>query len=113
MIKRGIITAILTIALALLSFGHQSLSPASEAQVQSYILAGGSWADLCGDGGDPLAGVGKCTACVISQGCALPPPLDTHHPSEVGTTIAWPITNATTTLATHTGSHRARAPPFV
>ena len=74
MILRGIITTILLVALTLVSFGHQTLSPQTEAQVDAYILAGGDWSDLCGESEDPLAHASKCMACLIAQACALPAP---------------------------------------
>lgn len=113
MIIRAIITTIVMIALTLVSFGHRSLSPADEAQAQSYILAGGNWADLCGDGDDPLASSGKCMACVLSHSCALPPPSDDTRAPEIGITLKWAMRSETTAFTPRTWSHSARAPPFV
>ncbi len=112
MIMRRIIASILMVALTLVSFGHQSLSPGAEAQAESYILAGGDWADLCGDEGDPLAHVTKCMACLISQACAVPAPGDIAHPATTYTALTWAITPENTAIASWYSSQTARAPPF-
>lgn len=112
MIKHGIITTILTLALTLVSFGHRTLSPAAEAQAEAYILAGGNWAELCGESGDPLAGISKCMACVISQTCALLDSPSVNHPTQTATALNWVPQRASATSANATKSHPARGPPF-
>ncbi|MEM9785715.1 MAG: hypothetical protein AAF801_04390 [Pseudomonadota bacterium] len=111
MIVRGIITSLLVVALTLISFGHQTLSPKTEAQAQAYILAGGDWADLCGDAGDPLAHVTKCMACVISQLCAVPTPSDVARPLNAGTALAWVIVLERNPAPAAHSTQSARAPP--
>jgi len=113
MIFRGIIPSILLLALTLVSFGHQTLSPQTEAQVDAYILAGGDWSDLCGDSQDPLAHATKCMACLIAQACAVPTPTDDVTPLSVSTSLRWTMVAETTVFAAPHSSHTARAPPFV
>ncbi|MDX8348869.1 hypothetical protein SLH49_12855 [Cognatiyoonia sp. IB215446] len=113
MILRGIITTILLVALTLVSFGHQTLSPQTEAQVDAYILAGGDWSDLCGEGEDPLAHASKCMACLIAQACALPAPAANATQLSASTPVRWTLAVETAVLAAPPSSHPARAPPFV
>ncbi|MDX8353528.1 hypothetical protein [Cognatiyoonia sp. IB215182] len=113
MIFRGIITAILLVALTLVSFGHKTLSPQTEAQVDAYILAGGDWAELCGEGGDPLAHANKCMACLIAQACALPTPTANATQLSTSAPLNWTLALETAVLVAPPSSHPARAPPFV
>ena len=112
MIIRGFITAILTLALTLVSFVHGSLSPETEAQAETYILAGGDWAELCGDGTDPLVHVTKCMACLIGQTCALPDASDIARPAETGTLLNWTIVQENNAKPAAHRAHSARAPPL-
>ncbi len=113
MILRGIISALLLVALTLASFGHQSLSPSDKAQAEAYILAGGDWADLCSEDSDPFATVAKCMACIIAQGCAVPDPSDVTLTTQSGSMVVWPLQPTRLTIAKADVTHPARAPPFV
>lgn len=112
MILRGLISALVLIALTLSSFGHRTLSPGEEVQAETFILAGGDWAALCADGDDPLSTTAKCMACVIAQGCALPTPAAMATRLSVGDTIVWPRTTDQPVLAAQIHAHQARAPPL-
>jgi hypothetical protein len=111
MIIRGVITACVLVALTLASFGHRALPPSDEAKVQAYVLAGGDWAELCRENGDPFASVAQCMACTIAQGCVVP------DPSNIGTVvpnvaaIMWSAQEPLTTRAATSIAHLARAPP--
>ena len=109
---RSFIAALLTVALTLVSFGHQSVSPKAQAQADAYILAGGSWSDLCGENGDPLAHSAKCMACLITAGCALPPPAATVHRTGLVIRVAWSVSADTSHVITAHAPQMARAPPF-
>lgn len=113
MILRGVISAILLIALTLSSFGHRSLSLTDEMQAQSYLLAGGDWDELCGDADDPLAHVTKCIACVLAQTCALPAPAGATHITAASTVLVWPTQRDAYRAMQALRFHPARAPPFV
>lgn len=113
MILRSLISALVLAALTLSSFGHRTLSPADHAQAEAFILAGGDWAALCGEGDDPLGTAGKCMACVIAQNCALPNPKMTARSLTSGEAIIWPRAAGLFPAAARTVAHPARAPPFV
>lgn len=112
MILRSLISALVLIALTLSSFGHRTLSPGDEAQAEAFILAGGDWATLCGDGDDPLSTAGKCMACVIAQNCALPTPITTARSIASGEAIIWSRAAGQFPAVANTVAHPARAPPF-
>ncbi|MFA8442706.1 hypothetical protein [Yoonia sp.] len=112
MILRALISALVLFALTLSSFGHRTLLPAEEAQAESFILAGGNWAELCGEGGDPLSTVGKCMACVIAQTCATPTPAVMARSLSSGEAIIWPREASQTRAVSRISAHPARAPPF-
>lgn len=113
MILRSLIAALVLVALTLSSFGHRTLSPADEAQADAYILAGGDWASLCGESGDPLSTTAKCMACVIAHNCALPTPVLAARPLSPGEANVWPLAADRPLVSAHTPAHPARAPPFV
>ena len=112
MIIRGLITVLVLLALTLSSFGHRTLAPMDEARANAFILAGGDWATLCGDGDDPLNTATKCMACIMSQSCALPPAAVTATKVFVGDAMVWPRVADQPVGATQTQAHPARAPPF-
>lgn len=112
-IWRGLFALLLLAALTLSSFGHRSLSPNAAAEAQAYILAGGDWASLCGESGDPLAATEKCRACVIAQTFALPAQCSPAQPLGRSVRIVWPSDPAGMEWAVQYASYPARAPPFV
>lgn len=113
MITRWIILTSLMIGLTFASFGHHTVAPDKQAQAQAYILAGGDWADLCSDNGDPLGGAAKCIACVIGHGCALPALNAAPIRATQGTAVAWVAQDQAVQPLRSLQSHTARAPPFI
>ncbi|MCG3267669.1 hypothetical protein [Yoonia sp. I 8.24] len=112
MILRALISVTLALALALVGFGHQSVAPSDDGQATAYVLAGGSWADICGDSGDPRDGGTHCQACVISQTCALDAP--TQMVIAAGQALPLHVVTPRTLnrLSTVYWAHGARAPPL-
>ncbi|MDP5084296.1 MAG: hypothetical protein NWQ23_02665 [Yoonia sp.] len=113
MIWRGLISLCLLVALTLSSFGHRTLSADAEAQAEAFILAGGNWADLCGDDGDPLASGAKCMACVIAHTCHLPEPALAALPDLSTFTLDWAQSGNLVITTADTASHFARGPPVL
>lgn len=72
-LHKGLVLLLLVIALVAVGFAHRAPSQTENA-VTSLLLAGGSLADLCGDG-DPGGAPhhGECLACQITAGADLPP----------------------------------------
>lgn len=112
MIYRNLITLCLLMALTLSSFGHSTLSPDAEAQAEAYILAGGSWSDLCSNQGDPLAAGAKCIACIIGQSCLLSNPTGTARDWPTEIQLGRQIVNVFVDHTSMRSSHPARGPPF-
>lgn len=71
---RGIALAVITLALA--GVGSVHPAPGSDApQIEAFVLAGGSLADLCTDAdGDGMPDHGDCPACHTTT-AATPPAL--------------------------------------
>ncbi len=113
MIKRGLISFILMIALALVGFGHRSLAPAADAQATAYVLAGGDWSDICGQSGDPRhAQADQCLACVISHSCVTPEPAYAPALTITAATIWAAPAHRIYRLSSLDWSYPARAPPL-
>ena len=73
-LRHTAILAVLTLALVATGFAHR-IPTVQDAFLQSYVLAGGSLADLCADiDGDGLADHGDCPACHIVASADLPDP---------------------------------------
>lgn len=112
MLKRGIISFVVMIALAMVGFGHKSLTPAADAQATAYILAGGSWSDLCGQDGDPRhASADQCRACVISHGCLLDTPAVTAATLITASALVARPYQSISHLSGLDWAYAARAPP--
>jgi len=105
------IIMVTVIALTMIGFGHRPMAPAAQAQAAAYVLAGGSWTDLCGDAQDPTAHNGPCMACVISSGCDFPTASGAMVRLVSVATIAWPDQTITVPATRNTAAHLARAPP--
>ncbi|WP_411892003.1 hypothetical protein [Yoonia sp. SDW83-1] len=114
MIWRGIISALGILALLTVSLGHQPPDPGKQAQAAAYILAGGSFSDLCSENGDPTAGhTPGCEACTISATCALPDASGQPMHVSLPRTIAWINRHVVETTTRMNPDAPARAPPFV
>ncbi|MDO6590761.1 hypothetical protein DS901_05105 [Loktanella sp. D2R18] len=112
MILRALISVTLALALALVGFGHQSVAPTDNAQASAYVLAGGSWADICGDSGDPRdGGTSYCQACVISQTCAMGAPAQMVIADAQAMPLNVAAPQTLNRLSTIYWAHGARAPP--
>ncbi len=112
MFLRALISVTLALALALVGFGHQSVAPSDNAQATAYVLAGGSWADICGDSGDPRDGGTYCQACVISQTCALNAPAQMVIAAGQAMPLDVVAPQTLNRLSTVYWAHGARAPPL-
>lgn len=70
--RRLWLIALLSIALVATAFAHK-IPTASDLALDAYVLAGGSMADLCGDGdGDGAMAHRDCQACSIIGTAMLP-----------------------------------------
>lgn len=113
MLKRWIITTVLMVGLAFTSFGQHGFASEEQTQAIAFILAGGDWADLCGDGTNPLAHAGKCMACVIGKHCVLPANQDLGtHRAEARASL-WITSGQTAHPAQLQSGQTARAPPVI
>ncbi len=75
--------AVLTLALVATGFAHR-VPTVQDAFLQSYVLAGGSLADLCADiDGDGLPDYGDCPACHIVAAADLPDAGLTFHDADL------------------------------
>lgn len=113
MIRRGLISCIVVFALAFIGFGHRALTPAVDTQATAYVLAGGDWADICGQTGDPRhARVDQCLACIVSHGCLTPTPA--QFPAlQLATSALWIGKSASISrLSILDWAYAARAPPL-
>lgn len=113
MIWRVFISALAIVALTLVSLGHRPPDPTVQAQATAYLLTGGSFADLCADGGGLSdAHAQSCQACILSATCALPDPAGDAIRLTLPTTIAWHAHPSITGTNHAPGAALARAPPF-
>ena len=82
-LRHTAILAVLTFALVATGFAHR-IPTVQDAFLQSYVLAGGSLADLCADiDGDGLADHGDCPACHIVASADLPDAGLTFHDADL------------------------------
>ena len=113
MMLRALLSVTLALALALVGFGHQTLAPQDDAQASAYVLAGGSWADICGQSGDQRGGsISQCQACIIAKSCTVgsSPQTVMAHPlaQKLNLTASYTINH----LSTVDWANGARAPPL-
>lgn len=101
----GVVLAIV-ITLTAAAFGHRPIVSQVDPALQTFLDAGGSLHDLCGDvQNSPEHARSGCDACRIFAAAELPPVTCTRA-ARLGThPVDWP-TNRDTLLAQ---SHRARA----
>ncbi len=113
MIWRSLISALAIVALTLVSFGHRPLDPQAEAQATAYILAGGSFADICNETGSTNGShLVDCAACILSATCALPDQSIVTTRASLARDTGWPDAHATQAHAVSRLAAAARAPPF-
>jgi hypothetical protein len=106
---RGLLVSVLALALLLVGFGHRSLQ--AEPQATAYLLAGGDWADLCGDTDAPHLTGDRCMACLLAQGMMLPDPSSSLHMSMQAGIAPWTAGATTLRAVSARLSHPPRAPP--
>ena len=68
-----LLIAVLALAGIAGAFAHRA-SPEETVRIQTYVLAGGSMADLCSDMVDPGAMPPDCPICHLLAAAVLPPP---------------------------------------
>lgn len=108
LVWRIVLTPVVVVALTLVSFGHQRLSPGDQAQAEAYLLAGGDWSAICTDD-QTIAQT--CLACVISATCAL---ADKQHAAALDSVLAErhvPMSGPPIAVGLSRGIASARAPP--
>ncbi|MEL6681224.1 MAG: hypothetical protein AAFQ09_01100 [Pseudomonadota bacterium] len=110
---RRIIACILILTLSLAGLGHAENSPTNEAQADAYILAGGSWSDLCGDAENSASHAEICLACLLSQTSALAEPAHFARPADTFAAITLPRCDVSNAMPSLHATPAARAPPFV
>ncbi len=113
-LSRLALLGLLMLALVATGFAHRAPSQQDAALQTTWMMAGGSWAGICGDAtldGEP-AHV-KCPACQLTGAAGLPPPDTTVQDARLRllTVLTAPQFDAPTrpVLDPARGS---RAPPF-
>jgi len=95
------------IALILLGFGHRPLS----AQVNAYVISGGSLSDLCGGENAPDISHATCRACLITSSSDLCAPTALPHIARGGATLMWAMRPKSVSFAHLDPLPQARGPP--
>lgn len=99
-------------ALAASGFAHRAMGQEMDVDLLAYVQAGGSLADICGDGAEHGMG-GKCDACRLVDNVAAP---DTAaQPGRESAPVAVANWTVAEVLRGFVGdpSRPARAPPLV
>ncbi|SFR38562.1 hypothetical protein SAMN04488005_1250 [Yoonia tamlensis] len=113
MILRALLSLTVAFALCLVGFGHKPLAPAQDAQAAAYVLAGGSWSDLCGQSGDPRDETAAvCQACIIAKSCAFGAFAQSAFPLVVATGHVPRAPQGLARLSNIDQANAARAPPL-
>jgi hypothetical protein len=113
MIVRAFLNLTLAVALVLIGFGHQPITATKDAQASAYVLAGGSWADICGQSGDPRNdSATQCQACVIGQSCPIDAPMQIPVILGFADVLRDTAPQTMRRLSTVDWANGARAPPL-
>lgn len=107
------VACVAIVALLMVGLGHNRPALQQDAQATAYVLAGGSWDDLCGQPGDPRhMDSTACQACLISHSCLLDAPLQSALRVATNSTRVWPSHHTNHDLSQLDWAYAPRAPPL-
>lgn len=102
-----------TLALAVSAFAHRFSDARMSPDLLSYLGAGGTLADICGDTGPAHRAGAPCEACVLAANTLLADPaFAVLLPFNVAIPAIFPPTATLRHTAAPNFEYRARAPPL-